>query len=405
MDISVYLEGELIAVIPYHSVVSFRLFCEQIGLQISWDREGKRLDLSDSKQEQIALFSTIDNQHSHEALHSLKQFLSVNGLVTVVENVNQFTSSSNLLIKLDVFENAADKKTFLLIEHHSGIDERLRNLLITELNKENISFQLKEKRNNSTVSSQSLFLKCHLPQNPNLDIYKDQILMCLAKVILRYTNRQRNNFISYLPKVMMENWLKSMTRQDNLPILNKLKQKEISKEKNSESVKKISQHPEKKENSFINAEVFFDYTFLPPQSDSESKEYLVDGNLYIKNTGNEVLLNPVICIKISPVQSASLQGQIIPPRMVSSLAMKSDSGEKGWKYVYEDWRKRVKTDGEYWVTPIQVFQISPGETTGFNFKITIDQPKEKTSIITQGFVYFQEGKKQFRSNNQISFSF
>ena len=37
--------------------------------------------------------------------------------------------------------------------------------------------------------------------------------------------------------------------------------------------------------------------------------------------------------------------------------------------------------------------------------MTIDQPKERMSIIAQGFVYFQEEKKQFQSNNQISFSF
>ena len=139
--------------------------------------------------------------------------------------------------------------------------------------------------------------------------------------------------------------------------------------------------------------------------ESELKDYLIEGNLYIKNTGNRALMNPVICIKITPVQSASLQGQIIPPKMVSSLGTKSMSGDKGWKYVYDDWRERVKTNGEYWISPIQVLQIPPGETTMFNFKINFEQPKEGKSITAQGFVYFQEEKKQFPSNNQISFSF
>ena len=116
-------------------------------------------------------------------------------------------------------------------------------------------------------------------------------------------------------------------------------------------------------------------------------------------------MNPVICIKITPVQSASLQGQIIPPKMVSSLGTKSMSGEKGWKYVYDDWRQRIKTNGEYWISPIQVLQIPPGETTMFNFKINFEQPKDGKSITAQGFVYFQEEKKQFPSNNQISLSF
>ena len=113
----------------------------------------------------------------------------------------------------------------------------------------------------------------------------------------------------------------------------------------------------------------------------------------------------MICIKITPIQSASLQGQIIPAKMVSSLGTKSMSGEKGWKYVYDDWRQRVKTNGEYWISPIQVLQIPPGETTTFNFKMNIEEPKERKSIIAQGFVYFQEEKKQFHPITKYLFLF
>ena len=307
------------------------------------------------------------------------------------------------------FENTSDQHAFLLIEHSSGIDERLRNLLRTELNNEKIPFQLQGIKHFPLNSSLGLILKYHLPPNPNLEVYKELFSMCIARVILRYFKRQQNNFFSYLPKNMLENWLVNMTQTPiSSPEQYKATQeegKETRKEKNSQSLKLISQNPPEIKREIINAEVFFDYTILIPQSESELKDYLVEGILYIKNTGNQALMNPVICIKITPVQSASLQGQFIPPKMVSSLGTKSMSGEKGWKYVYDDWRQRVKTNGEYWITPIQVLQIPSGETTMFNFKINFEQPKDGKSITAQGFVYFQEEKKQFQSNNQISFSF
>ena len=348
------------------------------------------------------------NQLNHDVLQMLKGFLSVNELVTVVEDVKTLTTNPYLQINVEVFEHTADKGTSLVIEHHPRIDERLRNLFRTELNKEKILFQLKEMKHSPLASSRSLFFKYYLPPNPSLEVYKELFSMCIARVILRYADRQQNSFFSYFPKHMLENWLISMTQTQILPEPNKAQQKEeneIEKEENSHALKLISQNTLDEKKRILHAEVFFDYTILPPQSESERKEYLVEGNLYIKNTGNQALINPVICIKITPIQSASLQGQIIPAKMVSSLGTKSMSGEKGWKYVYDDWRQRVKTNGEYWITPIQVLHIPPRETTAFNFKMTIDEPKERMSFIAQGFVYFQEEKKQFHSNNQISISF
>jgi len=409
MKISVYFNNEVITEIPYHSLVSFRLFCEQHGLHTNWSSVEKRLDLfSDFQQNQIALSLTTNTPLNNDVLQTLKQFLSIDGLVTVIENLESITTNPYLQIKVATFENTSDKHGFLLIEHGSGIDERLRNLFRTELNKEKIPFQLKETKHFPLTSSRSLFLKFHFPPNPNLDVYKELFSMCIAKVILRYIKRQQNQIFSYLPKNMLKNWLVTMTQTHISPEQKKVPQEnegiEKGKDKNSQALKLISQNLQKNKR-IINVETFFDYTILLPQSESELKEYLIEGVLYIKNTGNQAILNPVICIKITPVESASLQGQIIPPKMVSSLGTKSINGEKGWKYLYDDWRQKVKKNGEYWITPIQVLQIPPGETTMFNFKINFEQPKNGKSITAQAFVYFQEDKKQFPSNNQISFSF
>ena len=348
MKISVYFNNEEVTVIPYHSLVNFQLFCEQHGLHTNWSSVEKRLDLySDLKQTRIELYPTTNTPQNHDVVQTLERFLSIDGLVKVIENTESITTDPYLQIKVSTFENSSDQHAFLFIEHSRGIDERLRNLVRTELNIEKIPFQLKEIKHFPLNPRRGLVIKYHLPPNPILDLNKEDFSMCIAKAIIRYINHQQKNYISYLPKNMLKNWLVNMTQtpisspeQDKLPRPQE-QRKETGKDKNSI----ISRNPSIE--SVIDAEVFFNYTVLIPQLESELRDYLVEGNLYIKNTGNRALMNPMICIKITPVQSASLQGQIIPSKMVSSLGTKSMSGDKGWKYIYDDWRQRVKTNGEY----------------------------------------------------------
>ncbi len=407
MEISVYLNNEEITRVPYHSLVSFQLFCEQHGFHTNWSSVENRLDLfSDLKQIPITLYLKANTPLNHDVIHSLEQFLSIDGLVKVINITERLKTDPYIQIKVETFENFSNHNGFLLVEHSSAIDERLRNLMRSELNHKKTPFQLKEITNFPLNTRRGLILKYHLPPNPNLEIFKDQVSICISRAILRYINRQQKSFLSYLPKNMLKNWLVNMTQtpissleQKKLPQLQE-DEEETRKEKDSI----VSKNPTEIK-SVLHAEVFFDYIILFPQLENELQDYLIEGNLYIKNTGNQTLINPVMCIKITPVQSASLQGQIIPPKMVSSLGTKSMSGDKGWKYVYDDWRQRVKNNGEYWISPIHDLQIPPGETTMFNFKLNFEQPKDGKSINAQGFVYFQKEKKQFSSNNQISFSF
>ena len=332
----------------------------------------------------------------------MEQFLSTNGLVKVIVNTEKLTTDPYLQIKVATFENTSEQHPYLLIEHSPGIDERLRNLVRTELNNEKIPFQLKEINHFPLNPKRGLLLKFHLPPKPNLEGYKEHFSISIARALLRYINRQQNNFFSYLPKNMLKNWLVNMTQ---IPI-SSLKQDKLPQpqEEGKEIKSIISQNPPELK-SIINAEVFFDYTILIPQLESDLQDYLIEGNLYLKNTGNQTLMNPVICIKLSPVQSASLQGQIIPPKMVSSLGTKSMSGDKGWKYVYDDWRQRVKTNGEYWISPIQVLQIPPGETTMFNFKINFEQPKKESPSPLRDLFIFKRKKSNFHPITKYHFLF
>lgn len=202
-------------------------------------------------------------------------------------------------------------------------------------------------------------------------------------------------------------WISSLLDQASLP---------KTQEKKATKVPEKTMKPEK--NKYIsainssdlrlkkpNAEVFLNYTMLIPRPDDEQKEYMVNGSIIMKNTGALDLKNPVICIKVPAEPGVSLQGQILPPKLVAGLAMKGSDGEKGWKYVYDDWRERVKTKGEYWITSIQDLTIPPGGSEVFNgLKVLIKEPKN-SSVGIQAFVYFNEGQQQYASNNTISLSF
>ena len=73
--------------IPYHSLVNFQLFCEQHGLHTNWSSVEKKLDIfSDLKQMRIALYPIANTPQNHDFVQTLEQFLSINGLVKVIEN-------------------------------------------------------------------------------------------------------------------------------------------------------------------------------------------------------------------------------------------------------------------------------------------------------------------------------
>ena len=74
MKISVYFNNEEITTIPYHSLVTFRLFCEQHGLHTNWNSVAKRLDLfSDLNQMRIALYPTANTPLNHDVVQILER--------------------------------------------------------------------------------------------------------------------------------------------------------------------------------------------------------------------------------------------------------------------------------------------------------------------------------------------
>ncbi|MED4912172.1 hypothetical protein P9761_28880 [Brevibacillus centrosporus] len=166
-------------------------------------------------------------------------------------------------------------------------------------------------------------------------------------------------------------------------------------------VHEIKQAPVEKR---LEAEVFLDYTLF--HSDLEHRPFLLIGNLYVKNTGTEDLINPIICLRVSPMESIKLGGQILPPNLVETMGVQSSSGIKGWRYLEDDWFSQAQERGEYWIAPIQPILISPKATEPFqNFQISIKKPENGSIVTVEAVVLFNEQEIHFPANNRIAISF
>lgn len=394
MTYSVYFDGELLGKALYQSAVSLALFCEQQGFEALIDPNKETINIETGrKQLPISISARSKNQQSQDAVLKLSDILKAEGLDLLEE--------PSIILYLDNIEQQHSDQQ-LIIEHNVLLDERLKNLLIIEFNKAKIPFVLNEKKNLAADGKQQLAFRSQFNED-------DRLILSISRAFIRYCSvKPAANNSAIVPMPLIKSWLSSFLDQTPLPNTQERKavtkgpEKTMKPEKNKNISTVNSQDQRLKK---ANAEVFLNYTMLIPRPDDEEKEYMVNGSIIMKNTGDIDLKNPVICIKIPVEQGISLQGQILPPKLVAGLAMKGSDGEKGWKYVYDDWRERVKTKGEYWITSIQELTIPPGGSEVFNgLKVLIREPKN-SSVGIHAFVYFNEGNQQYASNNTISLSF
>ncbi|WP_103110759.1 hypothetical protein [Brevibacillus reuszeri] len=154
----------------------------------------------------------------------------------------------------------------------------------------------------------------------------------------------------------------------------------------------------------VEAEVFFDYTLI--HSDSEEKPYLLIGTLQVKNTGTEELYNPIVCLRVTPADSIKMGGQILPPKLVETMAVQGMNGLKGWRYLEDDWFTTAMERGEYWIAPIAPVSIAPKATESFqNFQISFLKQDAGKAVIVEGVVVCNNQEVHFSANNRIAVSF
>ena len=411
MNLPLYLNGDLLGVTSLDNIAGLDIFCEQYGLTLVSSKN--RLDITTYTSSPSVYISTNSNSKLSQELVSLtKGFISSEGISVQTGSDNE---TSELLLCIDVIESKPDKAPLLLIEHPSNFNEQLKNLFIVELNRANIAYTLKENNiENHRYFSRYLHFKCYVLKE-SLNLEKIALSIARAIILFRYYNRKKIKIVNYTSQAMIRSFVKSFLTEPPVTKREHPYESPIDppKQEEGESVDnfncdKLVIHSEmsnsKKVLSEPKVESFFDYSVLIPRLDED--ELIIKAAFIIKNTGQEKVSRPIICFKIPLESDVLLQGQFLPPNLVSTLSTKGMDGDKGWKYVYSNWRDRINSKGEYWIEPIQQLEIEPGEKITVNgLSIYVKGAKKSKPLLVQAFVYFQDGKYRFGSNNSISISY
>ncbi len=401
MNISVFLGEETLGEVLPSSLMSITLFCEAHGYNTRWEVSERKLHIIHGRMPESIICRTLPADSSNTALvEELRNYLEAEGFITFTNGNDEARAKPHII--LDMIEEEHISLPQLSLEHPSHMDDRVKNALLSELNKRSVPFQFRELKYIKANSPLRLKMVCRLPKK---ETAVSNFASILTRAFVCYSScsqKGQNQKGSFLPmpvlKTLIKGFLLPKTGKDHT----------ASAEKPAEQPLQPvpSRLSGKQEEMKADAEIAMNYTLLLPRPGDNAQEVMINGALLMKNIGNASLIDPVICIKVPVEKGISLQGQILPPKMVEGMAVKGSSGDKGWKYVYDNWRERVKTKGEYWITSIHQLEILPGEMSIFNaLNLSIKEPEEDSSVLIQAFVYFNEGKHRFASSNSISLSF
>jgi hypothetical protein len=410
MDLKIQYNSDNKGKLPVHSLPFYRLFCEQLGFQLELDQQEKLLHLTSHLHGKKVYFLQMKQNDTHTSmLQNTKAFLKQTDMeIMLLPPKSALPTDGDIIIKLKSSKSSTDPTLFprFTVLHSQGTKAKTwAEAFRQECKKYGFGVRIKEDAKTSSIPILELNMKLF----ETLDIDKEleeSISLILASALLR--GFTKNNPFLLLP------FLPSNSLKFLLPTESK-----SSSKSNPEATENRSSAPIHTENYDNNKqttpkptvlppfrmEVCFDYQVVFPTS--EGDDYLVLGNMYLKNTGMGALSNPHICIRVPPSSAIQLKGQIVPPKMTDTVGVQSFSGDSavGWRYVDEDWRKKAKEEGEYWICSIQPMTIIPGETITFpNFQFTI--PHDSSGdIVIRGSVHYKEFNLEFPSSNRVCLSF
>ncbi|WP_044748090.1 hypothetical protein [Bacillus alveayuensis] len=166
-----------------------------------------------------------------------------------------------------------------------------------------------------------------------------------------------------------------------------------------ETLNEIKNTKEKVNNGqYVSVISYFTYSLLLPKTVEQNGTVI--GNFVIHNTGSVPLETPFICLKVTPKEramlSAKLGEDVQYDRRLNLLVMEP------WQYINEDANKIVEEKGEFWLKPIHISQIEPGQKLSFsNFQLKFEIREEQTTYKVEGFFYCKQLTNGVRALNNI----
>ncbi|MBY0088918.1 hypothetical protein HP567_011690 [Brevibacillus sp. M2.1A] len=452
MDVEVYYSGQRGGTMPYAALPAFRLFCKQNGFQLKWDLTNKRVDLdSGLKGKVCVLFTGISSggtAYEWEVLGNVQKFLSDSGMEVVLSQNNpSLAKNTDVAIRFSLKEmRVLEKPRLIFFQSEDEKRQDLIKCLRTEMQQSGIPCHYKVTKNQKQPSIVHIQLQLPLfTEVSKRKLYSEKIALHLASGVLEYfQNGLHIQPMAFLPPNILKLFYSTMLftsdkesqqGEDEKPLAeeqNTIQENDqpsaevidLNREVNSESesereellilaeeelleqvvtIHPVEEVPEQVELR-TTAEVYFDYTLI--HSESVEKPYLLIGTLQVKNTGNVELKNPIVCLRVSPVDSIKMGGQVLPPKLVETMAVQGTSGLKGWRYLEDDWFAQAMERGEYWIAPIQPVTIVPESTESFqNFQISFMKQEAGKGIVVEGVVLCNDQTVHFSANNRIAVSF
>ncbi|MBB5174862.1 hypothetical protein [Texcoconibacillus texcoconensis] len=146
---------------------------------------------------------------------------------------------------------------------------------------------------------------------------------------------------------------------------------------------------------------YFQYACFFPTPEDEDDSIHILGDFMITNYSDKTLHNPIICFRTNPTSSIQIGGKI--DAHIPSSEQKVLQSNESWVYVHDDWRNRIRNDGEHWLRPRHFVEIAPGQSQRFQqFDMTISRAEDVQRYRIEGFFYCNEHPKGLPSLNTIS---
>lgn len=155
-------------------------------------------------------------------------------------------------------------------------------------------------------------------------------------------------------------------------------------------------------NKVLPVNAYFSYgSFLEGLVNGE-KKLDIFGHFTFQNLSDEVIEDPIICIRVKPIGKVNLGGKITVQQSLEDDFTLEQAEQ--WTYVQKDWRETVNTKGEHWLKPLHFKELQPFETKKFsNFNISVEHSPEYSHYVVEGFFYARSHQKGIPAVNSISF--
>lgn len=168
-----------------------------------------------------------------------------------------------------------------------------------------------------------------------------------------------------------------------------LQQKVVSSKHSVEAPK------EKPTETIASIQAHFAYSTLLPTT--EEDDITIIGDFIINNTGTKALHDIIVCIKLTPRDAGTLSGKIASKKSQSFIESEID-----WVFLHEDWKEKIKHNGEYWIKYVNPTPLLPNDFIIFpQFDIALPKNEDNHSVVVDGFVYSKELPKGTFSLNKI----